>query len=171
MELIQTTSVGAGGASSITFTSIPATYTDLWLMVNVRSGSNNDTLFLRVNGSTASTTSAYMEGNGASVSSGSSTTNTFVRFGTITSAASADTFSSARAYLPNYTSSANKTVTTDYVSENNNTTAYQTLVAGVFPITDAITSLTISNTGGSLAAYSSASLYGVKNGSGGATVS
>lgn len=171
MQLIQTVTVGSGGASSITFTSIPSTYTDLVLMVNPRSGSSNDILFLRVNGSTSATTSRYMEGNSSSVSTGSSTSNTFVRFGTITSGASANSFSVATAHLPNYTGSSNKMVSIDYVSENNATTAYQTIVAGTYPITDAITSLTISNTGGSLAEYSTASLYGILKGSGGATVS
>lgn len=169
MKLISSVTVGAGGAANIQFTSIPGTYTDLVLLVSVRSGVSNDTLFLRVNGSTAATESRFLEGNGASVSTNFSTTNTFVRFGTITSGASASSFSSASVYLPNYTGSAQKTIGTDYVSENAGTTAYQTLVAGKFPITAAITSLLISNTGGSLAQYSSAYLYGITKGTGGAT--
>lgn len=171
MQLISTTTVGAGGTANITFSSIPQTYTDLYLLVNIRSGSNNDVLFMRINGDTSATTSMIIEGNGSSAAANSSTTNTFVRFGTITSAASASTFSSGMAYLPNYTGSAQKTVSSDYVSENNGTTAYQTIVAGRFPITAAITSLLISNTGSSLAEHSTASLYGILKGSGGATVS
>lgn len=171
MELINSASVGAGGATSIQFSSIPQTYTDLVLLISVRSGSSNDTLFLRINGNTLATTSRILEGNGSSATGNSSTTNTFVRFGTITSGATASTFSSGLAYLPNYTGSANKTVSVDYVSENNDTTAYQTIVGGTFPITAAITSLLISNTGSSIAQYSTAYLYGILKGSGGATVS
>jgi len=171
MELINSVTVGAGGATSIQFTSIPQTYTDLVVLVSVRSGSSNDVLFLRINGSTAATNSKILEGNGSTASANSSTTNTFVRFGTITSAASSNSFSNGAAYLPNYTGAATKTVSIDYVSENNGTTAYQTLVGGSFPITDAITSLLVSNTGSSIAQHSTAYLYGILKGSGGATVS
>lgn len=171
MELINKVTVGAGGATSIQFTSIPQTYTDLVLLVSVRSGSSNDILFLRINGSTAATNSRILEGNGATATANSSTTNSFVRFGTITSGASANSFSNGAAYLPNYTGAATKLVSIDYVSENNGTTAYQTLVGGSFPITDAITSLLVSNTGSSIAQYSTAYLYGILKGSGGATAS
>jgi hypothetical protein len=169
--LIASATVGSGGATNITFSSIPQTYTDLTLAISIRSGSSNDVLFMRINGDTSATNSMIVEGNGSSVSPNSSTTNTFVRFGTITSGASASTFSSGLAYFPNYTGSALKTVGVDYVSENNATTAYQTLVGGRFPITAAITSLLISNTGSSLAEFSTAYLYGTLKGSGGATVS
>jgi hypothetical protein len=172
MQLISSASVGSGGATSMQFNSIPQTYTDLVLLVSVRSGSSGDTLFLRINNDTlSSTTSKILEGNGATASGSSSTSNTFVRFGSITSAASANTFSSGSAYLPNYTGSANKTVSVDYVMENNGTTGYQTIVSGVFPVTAAITALTISNTSSSLAEFSTAYLYGILKGSGGATVS
>jgi hypothetical protein len=172
MELIQAAVVGSGGAASIQFAAIPQTYTDLVLLVSVRSGSSGDTLFLRINGDAlSSTTSKILEGNGATATGSSSTSNTFVRFGTITSGASANTFSSGSAYLPNYTGSANKTVSVDYVMENNGTTAYQTIVAGTFPVTGAITSLLVSNTSSSIAQYSTAYLYGILKGSGGATVS
>ena len=164
--------VGAGGAASIEFTAIPQTYTDLVLLVSARRGSSSDTLFLRINGDAiSSTTSKILEGNGVSAAGSSSTSNTYVRFGSITSAASANTFSSGLAYIPNYTGSANKTVSMDYVMENNGTTAYQTIVAGRFPVTAAITSLLISNTSSSIAQYSTAYLYGILKGSGGATVS
>lgn len=171
MELITSATVGTGGATSIQFSSIPQTYTDLVLFVSVRSGSSNDTLFLRLNGNTSSTISKILEGNGSTVSGNSSTSNTFVRFGTITSGASSSSFSTGSAYLANYTASANKTVSVDYVSENNSTTAYQTIVAGTFPVTDAITSILVSNTASSIAQHSTAYLYGILKGSGGATVS
>lgn len=171
MQLIGSGTVGAGGAANITISSIPQTYTDLLLVVSVRSGSSNDVLFVRINGDTSATTSMILEGNGSTQAPNTSTTNTFVRFGTITNGATASTFSNGSAYFPNYTDSAQKTVSVDYVSENNATTAYQTIVAGKFPITAAITSLLISNTAGSLAEYSTAYLYGILKGSGGATVS
>jgi len=169
--LIASSTVGAGGAASISFSSIPQTYTDLTLAISIRSGSSNDVLYVRINGDTSATTTMILEGNGASVTPNTSTTNTFVRFGTITSAASASSFSNGLAYFPNYTGSAQKTVSVDYVSENNGSTAYQTIVAGKFPVTAAITSILVTNTGGSLAEFSTAYLYGTLKGSGGATVS
>ena len=57
--LISTVTVGAGGAASIDFNSIPGTYTDLLLVVSVRStrpAATNDGLFMSINGSGSSTT-------------------------------------------------------------------------------------------------------------------
>jgi hypothetical protein len=58
--LISSVTVGAGGASSIDFTSIPATYTDLLIKVSARgaSGASNITGTLRFNSDAGSNYSA-----------------------------------------------------------------------------------------------------------------
>ena len=63
MVAIQTVTVGAGGASSIEFTSIPQTYTDLKVVFSVRDATNNNGVVkITFNGSaTATPQDSYME--------------------------------------------------------------------------------------------------------------
>jgi hypothetical protein len=71
-ELIGSTTVGSGGASSINFTSIPGTFTDLSLHLSCRSvvaGAFADTL-IKFNGSVSTFTNKYIYGNGANALTG-----------------------------------------------------------------------------------------------------
>jgi len=72
-------------------------------------------------------------------------------------------FSNGSLYIPNYTSSNYKSASSDDVTENNATTAFQYLEAWLWSNTAAITSLTLQPNLGSFPQYSSASLYGIKN--------
>jgi len=72
-------------------------------------------------------------------------------------------------YIPNYTSSNAKSASIDGVSENNATASYQTIDAFLWNDTSAITSITLTLSGGNFAQYSSASLYGVTAGNDGIT--
>ena len=68
MFLIQTITVGAGGASTIEFTSIPQTYTDLCIKLSNRQsgtgGSANvwDNYYMSFNGSSSSKSSRDLHG-------------------------------------------------------------------------------------------------------------
>lgn len=172
MELIQTVTVGSGGATQMEFASIPGTYTDLLLVISARSGSAGDTLWARFNNDSSTTcTTRWLVGDGSSATNSNSSGNSFIRLGTITSGDTASTFNNFQMYVPNYAGSANKTVSVDAVNENNATTAYQRITAGLWPVTSAITNIIISNNGSSISQYTTASLYGILKGSGGATVS
>ena len=165
-QLISTTTVGAGGASSITFSSIPATYTDLVIILSARATSTTANITLNLNGSATSFTGRYLTGNGSGASSTTSTT----LIGTSSiSTDTANTFGSLRLHLPNYTASAYKGFYVDNVSENNGGTAYTQTFAGLWSDTSAITSVTLNLA--NFAQYTVASLYGLTKGSGGATVS
>jgi hypothetical protein len=160
--LISSVTVGAGGASSIDFTSIPSTYTDLILKVSARNsstGANN--LLFTFNSSTSSFTMRQLYGTGSSAAS----TTTPARFaGQYTGTdMTASTFASTEIYIPNYAGSNNKSYSIDDTTENNATTSYATLTAGLWSNTSALTSITFALTGGSLAQYSTAYLYGIKN--------
>jgi hypothetical protein len=173
MTLISTTTVGSGGATEITFSSIPQTYTDLYLVVSARStgSTTNETVILKFNGVTTNQTSRSLLGDGGSASS-PAYSNLLIR--DIPGASStSNTFGSSSIYIPNYAGSTNKSVSVDHVNENNSTNAYfQDIFAGLWSSTAAITSVTYKpNDGGNLAQYSTASLYGILKGSGGATVS
>lgn len=166
-ELISAVTVGSGGASSIDFTSIPSTYTDLAIVSNTRSGTAAAAtdLQFRINGNTSSIYSfrgLYGFSGGAGSFSG---TNTYGVIGQIPAATStASTFDSSSLYIPNYAGSTNKSYSIDNAWESNSTTNWQlNLFAGLFSNTSAITSLSFFPAAGSFVQYSSIYLYGVKN--------
>jgi len=174
-ELIQTITVGAGGAASIEFTGIPATGTDLILKVSIRRDNTGtvEPLEFRLNGDTGSNYSyrvlrAYSNSTVASVSG--TTDRHFVDLVTPGSSATSNTFNNVDIYLPNYAGSTAKTTSVDAVSENNAETAGRVFYAGLWSGTAAIDSIKIYSATVNLAQYSTASLYKFTKGSGGATV-
>lgn len=160
---IASVSVGSGGASNISFTSIPSTYTDLCIKLSARSSavSNQDRFVISFNGSAANYTLTSV--NDAAGSAASYTRSAFGdnQLGYIPAAsATANTFGNLEIYIPNYTSSNFKSISVDEVMENNSATNYNSLLAGLWSQTAAITSLTFT---ANIVQYSTATLYGIKN--------
>jgi hypothetical protein len=166
MELISSATVGAGGAATIVFSSIPGTYTDLKLVLSARATSTTPTMTIAFNGSAASFTNIYLQGNGSGVTSASSAT--FIGNASI-STNSTSTFGNVEIYIGNYANASTKYFGVDAVTENNSTTAFQHPVAGLWSNTAAITQITLSLA--NFAQNSTAYLYGILKGSGGATAS
>ncbi len=168
LSKIATVTVGAGGASSINFTNIPQIYTDLKIVCSVRwSGSGTDTLGVQFNSSTSGYSSRWITGSGAAASSGSDSSSVialgYQALGGSTT--TANVFGNTEIYIPNYTSSNHKSAMSDTVSENNGSTAWQALNAGLWSNSAAITSITLSpySATGNFTQYSTATLYGVKS--------
>ena len=164
--LIASSTVGAGGASDITFSSIPATYTDLLLDVSVRTSQANTsrTLYLQVNGSATSWTQRSIYGTGSAAGSDSTTGygSTFLYCGECNgSTSTASTFTNTQIYATNYAGSTNKSFSVDSAQENNATGAFLTMMAGLWSNTSAITSIKIAPDAGNFVQYSTAYLYGV----------
>ena len=163
-EAIATVEVGSGGAADIEFTSIPATYTDLLVKVSARSTDGNwQGMYMRLNGATTNYSSIYLDGTGSSVGSGViTTTGLYVSTigGTNTTSS---TFTNSEIYIPNYTSSNNKSLSADGSAENNATAAYLNLIANLWSDSAAITSILLYSAAGNIAQYSTATLYGIKN--------
>ncbi len=161
-KLIQTITVGSGGSASIDFTSIPQTYTDLVLVVSVRSAraTSFDNTQIAINTSTSNMSARLLQGDGASASSA---TLTSFYVGDIPAASlTSSLFASQTVYFPNYTGSSNKSFSVDSVSENNGTTSYQQLVSVLWSQTAAITQVRLfSGNSANFVQYSSASLYGI----------
>ena len=162
---IATVTVGSGGASSIEFTSIPATHTDLCVYLSVRSAraDTDDQILIDFN-TYAGTNLSYknLVGNGASASSGGASTGIYVRIDAANN--TANTFTSLYYYIPNYAGSNNKSLSADSAFENNSTTAYLNMVAGLWSNTAAITKLKVySANSENMAQYSTATLYGISN--------
>jgi hypothetical protein len=170
MQLIETKTLGTA-AASIEFTSIPQDGTDLVLMVSARKDqvAGNAYVGINLNGSSSGFSHRALFGNGASAASFANSPTTFLGEANF-STATANTFASLLAYFPNYTGSSNKSYSVDSVTETNATTSYQNINAGLWSNTSAITSLTLTGLGNYVSG-STASLYKITKGSGGATVS
>jgi len=166
---IATVTVGSGGAANIEFTSIPQTYTDLVLMTSLRStdtASNWGAAGIRFNGDSGSNYYAIeLYGTGSAAGSGGGSASTSLNAGRPNAnGTTANTFSNATLYIPNYTSSNQKSTSEDSVTENNATAALSPLVAGRWTGSSAITSMVLTPSGGfSWMQYSTATLYGIKN--------
>jgi len=173
--LISSVTVGAGGASTIDFTSIPQTpYTDLIVVYSARTSvvAVSAQLSLKFNASTGYTAKELL-GSGSAVYSFSQSGANFAipGAGAVGNGATANTFANSIIYIPNYASSTNKSFSIDDVNENNGSESWQTIYAGIWSNTAAINQITLYPNGGTIQQYSTAYLYGLQKGSGGATVS
>lgn len=168
MIKIASVTVGSGGSSTMSFTSIPSTYTDLCLKFSARSsktGTDNDQANLTFNSSSSGYSDKLLYGRGSSAASASSATSYITWAGIIPAgSATSSTFSNSEIYIPNYAGSANKSLSSDNVQENNSSTDnFVTMLAGLWSNTAAITTVTLTCNGGNFVQYSTATLYGIKN--------
>lgn len=167
--LIASSTVGSGGLTSVSFNSIPQTYTDLLIKYSVRTNRasavdgiafyyNGDTTFTRYTGreligdGTSALSAVWPQGNDEiSYVSGNSAT--------------ANTFGSTDVYIPNYSaSSVAKSSSVDSAGETNATTVRMNLGAGYYNQTTAISSITFAPVNSTtIQQYSSFYLYGIKN--------
>ena len=152
--------------ASITFSSIPGTYTDLLLKISSRNNDIYNEIHFRFNGNSGNNYSGTnIYGNGSSAISSSSSSISSLQNLTVESVSgqTSDTFGNTELYIPNYTSSNNKSVSADGVQENNATSAQAMLGAGIWAQTNAITSIEAFPSIGSFVAHSTFYLYGISN--------
>jgi hypothetical protein len=154
--------------TTVTFSSIPQTYTDLVLRLSTREtpAGPTTTFYLRFNGTTSGYSDTYI--STAAVTPPFSARNTggaaFEIAADPAATATSNTFGSTEIYIPNYAGSTYKPVSAFSVSENNTSTSTDTDVridASLYSNTAAIT--TIAVVGASFVAGSSFYLYGIKN--------
>jgi len=162
-KLIKHTTVGSGGVATITFTSIPQTYTDLKLFISLRStrvAQNNDDVFVDFNASTADQVTKYIQSDGSGIGSFTDT-----RMGVLIpgSTATALIWGIGEMYIPNYTVAVNKASMMDAFMENNTTQSYGRVSGFNWNQTTAITEIKLTCADGLFVEYSSATLYGIKN--------
>ena len=162
--LLEKITVGAAGASSVTFSGIPQTgYTDLVVKLSSRQSTASTQCLITVNGSTSTYTGKRLYGDGSAAYSDSTNTNNFNPSAVNPSSYTASVFANAEFVIPNYTSANYKSFSIDGVTENNATESYATFVAGLWSTTAAITSITMTPSGGNFVEHSTATLYGIKN--------
>lgn len=158
----------SSNSNSVTFSSIPATYSDLVLRITTRDSaatSFND-VQIRFNSDTATNYSyTFMMGSGSAASSNRGTSQVYGAAYTTADSATANTFASTEIYIPNYTASANKPLSVISATETNATAAYILNYAELWRNTAAITSIELKIMGGGSDFKSGSSffLYGIKN--------
>jgi hypothetical protein len=163
---ISTVTVGSGGAASISFANIPQNYTDLYISFSCRISASYGGLFYQTNltlNSTGSENDKLLFGYGTTVGSNTAGGGQAILYGVTNSAATASTFGNGDIYIPNYTSSNKKSVSSDSVSESNDSGAVKSFLAGLFNVTSPVTSVKLEPyNSASFAQYSSATLYGIR---------
>jgi hypothetical protein len=163
-ESIATVTVGSGGASSVSFTSIASTYKHLQVRILTRStfGANEWPIFVQLNSSSSGYAYHDLQGNGSSASASGSSSQSLMQLGD-TSAASgtANSFGVFILEILDYAdTNKNKTGRTLYGYDLNGTGKVGHR-SGLWANTSAVTSLSF-GTGGNFAQYSSFALYGIK---------
>ena len=156
-------------AASVTFSSIPGTYTDLVLKCSVRDDTSGTSealgRFWKLSADTGSTMSQTdLLGSGSAASSTRRTSQDDSLFVIDRSGATSNTFSNTEIYIPSYTASQNKPISIFSVDESNATAAYMRVQALLWRNTAALSSFEIrAYSGNNLVSGSSFFLYGIKN--------
>jgi hypothetical protein len=159
----------SSSAASVTFSSIPSTYTDLVLRVSTRTTSvdvDGSAVRVNFNGDNSSVYSTTILGGSGSAASSATSADTYGWFsynGMASAGNTANTFASGELYIGSYTASQNKQMSSFYVSENNATAANMNSNALLWRNTAAISSIVLSVGSASFVAGSSFYLYGIKN--------
>jgi hypothetical protein len=169
MTKIQTVTVGSGGTSSIDFTSIPQTYTDLKLLLSLRGtasgGAYAHYAVLSFNGNTSNRSWRRIAGYGTNQKY-SDNSSSVITMGSIpSSGVTSSTFSNFEWYIPNYASTSSyKTWSVDGVVENNSSTDWENFfMSQIWSDNSAISSISITLDSGNFAEFSTATLYGISS--------
>lgn len=155
--------------ASVTFSSIPNTYTDLVLKASVRTTASGafSNLGLVLNGVTTGSKYSFRRmlgyGGGTSSNNFSGQDAGDISYGNGDTSTS-NIFNSLEVYIPSYTTSQDKPFSSIVMQENNQSTAYIYVGGQLFSDTTAISSIQITEaSGNSLKTNSSFYLYGISN--------
>jgi hypothetical protein len=149
----------ATAASTITFSSIPQGYTDLKLVLSGRTTGTDSPVKIEFNGVTTGYSWRRIYGNGSAASSLSGTDAYSLHVDT--SSMTANAFSSSEVYIPNYTSSNQKSFSVDTALETNATAGELFMLACLSTTTSAISSIVLTHLNTNLTVYTTATLYGI----------
>jgi hypothetical protein len=151
-------------ASSITFSSIPATYKHLQVRLSASSSISQD-IFFQLNGDTGNNYARhYMYGSGASpAAAGATVPAASGSLGYVSANTDASIFGTAIFDLLDYASTNKYKTTRSLTGYDNNSAGLIVLYSGLWQNTAAVNSLTMfPNNSGLFQQYTKASLYGIK---------
>jgi hypothetical protein len=160
-EPIATVTVGAGGASTISFTSIPSTYQHLQLRAFLNTSSGN-TNAARFNGDTGNSYSThFFSGNGSIIEIGRQANHNALSSLVYSSDVSNIFFGGVVDILDYANTNKNKTIRSLAGWDTNGGGSIH-LRSFTWYSTSAVNSITITSDGGNFTQYSSYALYGIK---------
>jgi hypothetical protein len=161
-ESIQTVTVGAGSSNTITFSSIPSTYTHLQIRSINRIGAN---AVIQFNSDTTYTNyrSHYIEGDGASIGSGSIQSGSYDGgYAIVGKGIVSNTFGPAVIDILDYTNTSKYKTVRGLSAIDQNGSGYVDYISSLWMSTSAISSITFRGIGANFQEYSSFALYGIK---------
>ena len=159
-ESIQTATVGAGGSSSISFSSIPSTYTHLQIRVMTLTTGVNTDILMRFNSDSGNNYSQhYLYGTGAAAASGGAASQSYAPLG-IEGGTSAPGV--AVCDVLDYKNTSKYKTVRSLSGDDQNGSGYLFMYSSAWLNTAAISSITITPGAGVFNQYSQFALYGVK---------
>lgn len=166
-ESIATSTVGAGGAASISFTSIPSTYTHLQIRTisrNVSALGGFSTLRGNFNSDTASNYSRHnLEGDGSSVSaSGSASSTYFANSRSANGSVTSNVFGVGIIDILDYANTNKYKTVRILTGVDDNSAGRVNFHSGLWMSTSAINTISLYDPNANIAEYSSFALYGIK---------
>lgn len=160
-DSIATVSVGAGGASTVDFTSIVQTYTHLQLRY-ITQASNGAYLSLQFNGDTSSNYRwHYLNGDGTSATSGDGGSDT--RIALPRGSSSANIFGAGVIDILDYSSSSKNKPVRGLGGRDTNGAGQFDFNSGIWLSTSAITSIKLFHSGVTIPQYSHFAIYGIRS--------
>jgi hypothetical protein len=167
-ESIATVTVGGGGSATVTFSSIPSTYTHLQIrgIGRTNRASTRDQIAVRFNSDSGANYSTHeLNGDGSTATALATTSYTSIEYGFGVGAASATSgiFGGGVIDVLDYANTNKNTTMRSLGGVDTNGAGKVMLGSGAWYNTAAVTSVTIlSSTGSSFVQYSSFALYGIK---------
>ena len=151
------TATASGSTDTITFSSIPQTYTDLVLINNAASSSGSAYIYARYNSDSGSNYSrTELVGNGSTASSGRNSSENYGWFGGTSLSTSFDYNS-----IVNIMNYSNTTTNKTILIRANRASEQTAAVVSLWRSTSAITSMTVTLNGVNFASGSTFTLYGI----------
>ena len=165
-ESIQTVTVGAGGSSTVTFTSIPSTYSHLQIRAISKDsrGFANTGFNIRLNSDSSSNYSVHnLEGDGGgSAVAGGSANVTQIGIGNSSGGTNANIFGAQIIDILDYANTNKYKTVKTLGGHDQNGSGFIGLYSGNWRSTSAVTSITIIPLVANIQQYSSFALYGIK---------
>ena len=163
-ESIATTTVGSGGTTNITFSSIPATYKHLQIRGIARSNGIADNTVIQFNSDTGNNYAThYLLGNGTAAIAGAETTQARFYVDVLALNASGAMWSGDVIDILDYANTNKYKTVRALAGQDLNGSGTVWLASGLWQSTTAITSIKLFTNGvGNFAEYTTFALYGIK---------
>jgi hypothetical protein len=155
---IASQTVGSGGASSITFSSIPSTYTHLQIRMFAQTTNSNTDSTIIINGN-SSVYRHQLYGNGSTVTANANSGDAYIIF---TPGNTANTFGPAVIDILDYTNTNKNTTVRALSGRDLNGSGFVGIGSALFTGLGPVTSITLNGYSTSYAQYSTFALYGIR---------